>query len=276
MAAITAPAANGYVLRGIDISGTAADDNLKDFQLEIAAGNQASATHWSSLGAGSAVVRDGVLLKWQALPVDGVHTLKLTVTDKAGNSTETLSEVTVDTKAPATPAELVAVLESGVNARLSWTANKEADLVGYAVFRNGSRITPLLQTETTYLDPALALGHYQYTVKAFDKAGWESQASAPAAVSVSQGGVSAQLYSPGRASFASAVVDIKGTASASGNFKEYRLYIGAGASPASWQLLRRSPVPIIADLLGTINTLGLQDYSLQTLNSTRPRTCRAR
>ena len=48
-----------------------------------------------------------------------------------------------------------------------------------------------------------------------------------------------------------ATVDVRGTAFSPGDFAEYRLLAGAGAAPTSWELVRRSTLPVSAGLLGT-------------------------
>lgn len=272
LAQITTPAngANGanvitYVTKAMDISGTASDVNFKQYTLEVAPGTKATANRWSLLGTGNVEVKDGVLFKWQALPPDGAVTLRLTVTDKADNTSETLYEVTVDTKPPLAPLNLVGKLENRKDARLSWNANTEPDLAGYALYRNGVRLNTVLLQDLAYLDAGLATGNYEYQVKALDKAGLESAASNSVNLSVNINGPVAQIFSPARAALVSGLIDVKGSANASSDFKEYRLFVGAGATPGAWQLLRRSPVPIVADVVGNWNTLGLPENSLHTL-----------
>ena len=51
-----------------------------------------------------------------------------------------------------------------------------------------------------------------------------------------------------RDGYAAGVLEVRGTASAPAEFNEYRLFVGLGATPAEWQLLRRSPVPITASM----------------------------
>lgn len=273
IAVIKTPASAGdahatYVRQGMNITGSASDANFSDYTLAIAPGTRATANRWSELLSATTPVTNGVLLQWQVLPADGPQVLRLTVSDKAGNISEAFSEIIIDTRAPAAPAGLTASLENHRDARLTWSANsgpESADVAGYIVLRNGIRITQNLVTESTYVDPALVTGVYDYTVKAIDKAGWESAPSNSVRLNINLSGPQARLFSPLTGASVSGMVDVKGTVGASGGFREYRLYIGTGLAPSDWTLLRRSPVPVSAATLGAWNTIGALENSPQTL-----------
>ncbi len=265
LAKLTAPASGAYVRSASDIVGVASDANLQEYHLEIAPGSKAAAQRWSPLGGGASSVEGGTLLAWQGLPIDGLHTLRLSVTDKAGNSAQAMAEVIVDTKPPAAPQGVRANVENGNDVRVSWTANTESDLAGYNVYRDGKRLNQALLKVTSYVDAKLAVGLYGYVVKAVDKAGWESDASARAPATVSNAGPTAVIYSPLAGAKVGASLEVKGTASAGNSFKEYRLYMGQGAAPADWKLLRRSPVAMVADILGGMSTLGIEENGTITL-----------
>lgn len=264
-AAVTTPANGSYVRKAADIIGVARDENLQGYRIDIAPGGKAAAQRWSQLGSGSAGVDNAVLLSWTALPVDGVHTLRLTVTDKAGNTTETMAEITVDTTPPAAPQGVRAVVAKGKDIRVSWSANTEPDLAGYIVYRDGQRLNQDLLQATAYLDPSLDAATYNYVIKAVDKAGWESQPSQNAPATISSQELTAAIYGPLDGARISASVDVTGTASAGKAFKEYRLYMGVGAQPSAWKLVRRSPVPMVADILGALTTFGIAENETVTL-----------
>lgn len=263
--AITLPTDASYVTKPMDILGSANDANFAEYKLEVAPGAKGSSSRWSEIGSGVQAVTDGVLLSWQALPPDGVQTLRLTAQDKADNVSETLVQVTVDTKPPLAPLNLKGTIENRVNARLIWTPNTEPDLAGYAVYRDGVRITPALLPDPTYLDANLLEGRYTYTVTAFDKAGWESTKSNEATLIIDVTPPTTQISLPGNGTTVSGLLDVKGTAYSVDDFKEYRLYVGAGAAPSDFQLLRRSPVPVLADLLTQWNTVILAEGAQFTL-----------
>jgi hypothetical protein len=99
---------------------------------------------------------------------------------------------------PAAPQGLVAgdlpgVLPGSLEVDLSWSINLETDLAGYRVYRSeqqGSRgqlLTPDLLPTPSYRDTSVLLGHrYLYSVTAVDRAGNESEPSAPADTGVTQ------------------------------------------------------------------------------------------
>jgi len=90
----------------------------------------------------------------------------------------------VDTFPPASPSGLTAIAGTNYIA-LSWEANKEADVVGYKVWRQEaggtefSLIASLDSTANSYTDLAVEKNkRYDYAITALDSAGNESQRSA--------------------------------------------------------------------------------------------------
>ena len=254
-----------FVKLGTEIHGTASDQNFASYRLEIAPGAAGSTTRWSPVSEQQTAVTDAVLFKPSVLPVDGVYAFRLTVTDLAGNEASTVQEVVVDTTAPAAPLTLKAQIKDRRNADLNWTASTDADVVGYALYRNGARIGTGLVEALTYLDVGLPAGSYTYVVRAIDRAGNESSSSNQAIVTVTLSEPVAQIFVPTRDGYAAGIVDVRGTAAAPSDFKEYRLFIGAGKTPTSWQLLRRSPQPLTADSLAAWNTLALPEGAVYSI-----------
>jgi hypothetical protein len=99
---------------------------------------------------------------------------------------------------PAAPQGLVAAVLPGatpasVEVELSWSINLETDLAGYRVYRSeepgtrGQLLTPDLLLTPSYRDTSVSDGHqYWYSVTAVDRAGNESQSSAPAEIGVTK------------------------------------------------------------------------------------------
>jgi hypothetical protein len=99
---------------------------------------------------------------------------------------------------PAAPQSLVAAVLSGaapgsLEVDLSWSINLETDLAGYRVYRSeepgtrGQLLTPDLLPTPSYRDTSVLPGHrYWYIVTAVDRAGNESEPSAPADTGVTQ------------------------------------------------------------------------------------------
>jgi len=81
-----------------------------------------------------------------------------------------------DTSPPAAPSGLTATPGDG-HVALDWSDNSEADLAGYRVYRDGSKIAS--PTSSSYDDTGLTNGtSHSYQVSAIDKAGNESPKSA--------------------------------------------------------------------------------------------------
>ena len=260
---ITSPPTGGYARAPLDIKGTASDANLEKYILESSEGPCSSAFRWGLLNASVHSVKDGMLALWQVLPSDGEYCLRLTATDKIGNTAETKSDLKVDTHPPATPL-LSGTIENGSNVTLSWTAGSEPDISGYDLYRNGAKINTALIKTTTYSDHDMKEGIYDYTLKAIDFAGNESDFSNEVKLRIDITGPDAKIRSPLNDTSVSGIVEIKGTAYSSDDFRQYRLYIAQGQNPAAWDLIRTSPVPISYGILAQWDTLGLQGlYSLK-------------
>jgi len=120
-----------------------------------------------------------------------------------GNELESSDSVPVivaprDIFPPAAPQGLVAAVLPGtapgsLEVDLSWSINLETDLAGYRVYRSeepgtrGQPLTPDLLPTPSYRDTSVLPGHrYWYSVTAVDRAGNESEPSAPADTGVTQ------------------------------------------------------------------------------------------
>lgn len=259
VAALSTPLANSYVTESTTIVGTATDSNLLQYRLDIAPGQDLNTDLWSELGLGDASVLGAELLPFDSLPPDGPYLLRLEVTDAAGNQSSTIQPFTVDTQPPSPPVGLAAQLGEDRQGLIQWQPNIEPDLAGYHFYRDGVQQTAELLSGTVANDPSLADGRYVYTVTAVDHAGWESEHSDPFELVVDTTPPTTSIFSPQADSRVHGLVDIKGTANSYDDFKEYRLYIGEGSEPQHWQLIRRSPVAIIADALGHWDTYGLAE-----------------
>jgi subtilase family serine protease/fibronectin type 3 domain-containing protein len=264
-AQIAAPADGAAINREIGITGTARDANLESWQLESAPGTSATAFQWSPVAAGNAEVAAGTLATWSPLPPDGLHTLRLVVRDKAGLSATAVATVTIDTVPPAAPtglaAEAVRTGDPTADVRLTWNANGESDLAGYRVSRDGVELTPDLLSEPRHVDAGRPEGVHHYSVIAVDRAG---NVSLPAQITVrlDLSPPVVDIQRPAANASLSGSVDVRGTAYSVEDFKEYRLLVGAGTSPSSWTLLRRSTVPVAAALLGNWTAVGDGPYLL--------------
>ncbi|NOZ67934.1 MAG: hypothetical protein GXP46_01490, partial [Deferribacteres bacterium] len=264
VALITSPQEGDYVKEAVDVEGTAFDQNLDSYTVEFSEGNCSDAYKWAAVKTEYSPAQNGLLVKWQALPPDGDYCLKLTVVDRSGQKTEAKINVKVDTHPPAAP-ELSGKAENKTDARLDWTGNTESDLAGYNIYRDNQKLNTEPITDISYLDRNLNEGIYAYTVKAVDLAGWESEPSNEIRITVDLTGPDARIRSPRDGSKISGLVDIKGTAYSSGDFGRYRVYIGMGPEPSSWDLIRTSPVPVSYGVLTQWDTTGLEEGGIYSI-----------
>ena len=120
----------------------------------------------------------------------GDYHLRAGATDAGGKTDPSPLFITVtytDLTAPQAP-DGVSALTNGGDVTLTWTANEEADLDGYNIYRSSgetkTKINASIVTETTYEDGNLADGIYAYEITAVDSYGNEGGASEPVLVKV--------------------------------------------------------------------------------------------
>jgi len=255
---ITSPTEGSYVKAVIDIKGTAYDANLNSYTLELSEADCSSAFKWAPMKQAAASVMDGVLTSWQALPYDGNYCLRLSAVDKLENISEVKVNVKIDTHPPAPPV-LSGKAENRSGIRLLWPLNTEPDIAGYDLYRDSRKINAALIKDTNYLDQNLEERVYTYTLKAIDFAGNESLPSNDVKIKVDLTGPDARIRLPQDSSRVSGLVDIKGMAFSTDDFKQYKVYIGRPSDPSDWNLIRTSPLSEPYGLLAQWDTIGLSD-----------------
>ncbi len=261
---VTWPEDGSYVKDEIDVRGSAFDLTLDGYTVEISEGDCRDAYKWAAIKTGVDSARDGVLARWRALPPDGDYCLRVRAVDKTGQEAEAKVKVRVDTHPPSVPL-LSGELEDKSDVRLSWAPNKEPDIAGYALYGDTGKVSDELIAGENYLDQGLDEGVYTYTVRAVDHAGWESEPSNEVRIIVDLTGPDARVRLPKDGSKVSGLVEVKGNAYSSDDFKEYRIYIGRGLEPDVWNLIRRSPVSVSYGLLVQLDTLGLGEDEVYSI-----------
>lgn len=94
-AAISTPEELDYLNGIVEVKGTSTDSDLKDYVLEYGAGE--APTTWYSILINNEQVTDGVLANWDTKTLaTGKYTLRLAVTDLAGNTTYAQKKVWID------------------------------------------------------------------------------------------------------------------------------------------------------------------------------------
>lgn len=262
--AVMTPAGGSFVTAPMAVRGTARDPNLVETVLELSEGTCSEAYKWVPLTTLQGSVEDGQLFDWDHLPADGNYCFRLESLDQVGNHGETLIDFTVDTHPPAAPV-LSGNLEKNADMMVKWTGGEEADLAGYNLYRNGRKLNGVPLAESSYLDFALEEGDSSYVLRAVDRAGNESEPSNTLTVRVDRTPPKVEIGSPQPGELVSNYLDIMGTAFSEDDFKEYRIYVGQGAHPTSWDLFRKSPVPVNAGSLARWDLLEVAegDYTLR-------------
>jgi len=261
---ITYPGEGGYVKGPLEIRGTAYDLNIEKYVIDFSEGQCGSAFKWSTIKTGALSVKDGVLETWRTIPPDGSYCLRVTASDKNGKTADAKVNVKVDTLPPTAPV-LAGVVENKTGTYLSWSCNKEQDIAGYNVYRNNQKANAEVVSSCELRDQNSPEGMYSYTVKAVDFAGGVSSASNEVRLKIDLTGPDAIVQSPLANAKVSGIVEIKGTAYSADDFKQYRVYVGQGANPITWSLVRTSPVPISNDTLMLWDTFGVVEgaYSIK-------------
>jgi hypothetical protein len=267
VAAIRQPVHGGRVTAPTAIRGDAIDANFTSATLELSQGPASEAYEFAPLATLSGPVADGVLFEWQSLPADGVYTLRLTVLDDAGQRAEHTSTIVIDTEPPAAPTGLVATLQNGRNAHLTWTSSADAALAGYHVYRGGQRLTSTPVAVPTFVDASLNDGTHRYTVTAVDAGALQSGHSNEASVLVDLTPPVANIQAPANGALVSDLIDLRGTASSAADFLDYQVLVAEGASPldSAFTVVRHSPAPVISGVLAQIDTLGRPAGSVLTV-----------
>jgi subtilase family serine protease/Tol biopolymer transport system component/flagellar hook assembly protein FlgD/fibronectin type 3 domain-containing protein len=245
---LSTPVGGAYIRTADPIKGTASDANIEKYSLEIAEGPCGNAFRWATFETSLSSVTDGMLATWPAVPSDGDYCLRLTAVDKLGNMAEATTAVRVDMTPPPSPV-LSGRIVNRTNAELAWPGIPQPDTAGYHIYRGTQMIATLALQNTGYADLNLPDGLYSYAVTAIDLAGNESGPSNRLSLRVDTKPPEAKIRSPQDGGSMGGLIDIKGTAYSVDDFKEYRIYVGQGADPSQWTLLRTSSLPLPYDSL---------------------------
>lgn len=147
----------------------------------IVAPGQATILSWNVSGATSVSIDNGVgdvsgVTSKSVVPTQ-TTTYRLTASN-AGGATTAMATATVnapasDTQPPSAPATLWASAAAATRVNLQWTASTDnVGVTGYQILRNGSVLTVVPGSATTYTDNSvIGSSTYSYLVRAYDAAG---------------------------------------------------------------------------------------------------------
>ncbi|GAB4334220.1 MAG: hypothetical protein Kow0089_03300 [Desulfobulbaceae bacterium] len=253
---LTFPQEGGFVTGPFAVTGRVGDRFLKKFTLEMSDAKCGEGGEMSPLRTGTEEIQ-GTLAALDSLPPDGPACLRLTAADQPGNRAQVEAGFTIDTTPPAPPMLAGRVENTGVF--LEWQPGEDPDIDGYNLYRDSERLNDVLLPVTTFTDPAPEEGEHVYTVRAVDRAGWESRNSNRVTLRVDFEPPDAMISAPRDGFLVGNYVDVMGRAWSADDFREYRLFHGEGEHPGSWELLRISPVPVGQGLLARWDLLDVPD-----------------
>lgn len=148
--------------------------------------------YYRTVGATDFVKHNESVYVGTTYKVDGLtnytdYEFTITAIDVHANESAEATIVTqqpVDLTAPNIPTGLTLVTNDGNQVEFQWTANTEADLSGYYVYKNGVKLANLL-TVASFVDTAvIEKSTYAYTVTSVDDKGNESDQSSPLEITI--------------------------------------------------------------------------------------------
>ncbi|MDY7233031.1 CARDB domain-containing protein [Hyalangium rubrum] len=255
--------------QGLVFRGTAMDEHLSSWELELGRGTPGEVSTFQRLTRSTQPLSSGVLATLASVG-EGSYVARLHVRDAAGNESTDEAAFTVDSIAPVPVPTLSATVERPNTVTLTWEPSPSSDVTTYELLRAiGSGPATLIATLASdtrlYLDSGLLDGRYRYSVRARDAAQNASPLSPEALVEIDATPPMALWLSPTPGEAVRGTVELQGTAYSLEDFREYRVSIGAGNTPASFTLLHRSLLPVSTGRLGELEVMPLPQGSIQTL-----------
>ncbi|WP_224249089.1 CARDB domain-containing protein [Hyalangium gracile] len=254
---------------GLVFRGSAIDANLSQWELELGRGTSASETSFQQLASSTQPPPSGVFTTLASVG-DGSYIARLRVRDSAGNETVDEASFTVDSLAPLAAPVLSAAVQRPNTVTLTWEQSPSSDVATYDVRRSsGSGSAAVIATVGanihSYVDAGLTDGRFRYSVVARDAAGNASNSSPEALVEIDSTPPMVSWLAPTTGEQVRGTVELRGTAYSPGDFREYRVSIGAGSVPVAFTPLARALVPVSAGRLGELAAKDLPQGSIQTL-----------
>lgn len=182
-------------------------------------------------------------------PPEGTHQYQVSDVSVLDDEGAQSNVATARTGTVERPSGLVATT-SGSNVQLNWTANTEANVAGYRVYRDFQLISTGLvpKTAPSFLDTSLANGTYTYWVTAVDTANGETAPSNKVAVTVNN---VTPLLPPTNLLVAQGPTQLQvtWTASSAANVSGYNLYKDHSPTHVNTSLIPRATASFVDNYL---------------------------
>jgi subtilase family serine protease/flagellar hook assembly protein FlgD len=226
VAVLTRPSAGAAIQRLLEVDGTAADTNFLAYRIALAPASGASAGQFSELFEGEVPVVAGRLFDAMLSRPEGEYQLRLTVEDRAGQSSTATVALRIDTEPPPPPTGLTATTVANRDVALDWNDVDAPDLAHYRIHRNGVALA-VAPTASAFRDESAPEGRLRYTVSALDRAGNESPQSTPATVVLDRTPPSLALTQPLDGDSVAGVVDLRGSVRGQEDLASWRVLVVA-------------------------------------------------
>jgi len=267
IATITAPSDNQILAGGavLDVIGTAADStDFKTYTLEYGTGD--NPVSWIALKYSNTQANNSLMYSWNlSNATGGVYTLRLTVTDNAGNTaTKTvrvrllwiqnalLSESFISPNGDLTKDTTMISASASYPVNWSLTISNASDTTVRTLSGNGG-IFAATWDGRNGAGAVVPDGVYNYRIDAIDPVSSTQAAPKTGSVTVDATLPSASIITPASGSTLTGVVHILGVASDS-NMDNYKVEYGPSSGAGPWTSISSSTTPVTAGTLATWTT----------------------
>ncbi|MFN8418099.1 MAG: Ig-like domain-containing protein, partial [Anaerolineae bacterium] len=172
---ITAPLGLGLVRGVLDVRGTLDPDKVVAFNLEYGAG--INPTAWANIGGGDLTGRgeDVLLGRWDTTSLDGLYTLRLSLTLNDGRFEPSILQITVDNVPPvaqfSAPEQNASYAVSDAVVHLSANVTDNFEVAYAEIFHNGEFLTKIENAPFNADWVIDAPGVHTFVIVAYDRAG---------------------------------------------------------------------------------------------------------
>lgn len=237
----------------IALIGTATDQNLSNYTISYRI-QGGTATEWRVVHSDVTAKTNEILLDWNHGLESGLYDVRLLAIDIAGQQSETVISLLIDSEPPLPPYQLTATLFNDRDARLSWQHPDVNDVAGFQVYRNGELITEQLVVATSLEDTGLPEGEFNYRVFAIDHFGNVSEGSNVGSVLVDTIAPEVTLINPLNQALVSGTVGIVGSVEQVVDLATAQLSYRMQGEPLPGTVIYQTALPVTAHQMFNLDT----------------------